>query len=66
LADLTMEFATLYPARLGRPSIAPERFGPAGGRRDRGEVLAAGAAQPKVKRPLSAGHFSIDDVLAFA
>ena len=26
LADLTMEFAALYPARLGRPSIAPERL----------------------------------------
>jgi transposase len=26
LADLTGEFAALYPARLGRPSIAPERL----------------------------------------
>ena len=26
LADLTREFAALYPARLGRPSIAPERL----------------------------------------
>jgi transposase len=26
LADLTGEFAELYPARLGRPSIAPERL----------------------------------------
>jgi hypothetical protein len=26
LADLTAEFAALYPARLGRPSIAPERL----------------------------------------
>jgi transposase len=26
LADLTSEFAALYPARLGRPSIAPERL----------------------------------------
>jgi transposase len=26
LADLTGEFAVLYPARLGRPSIAPERL----------------------------------------
>jgi len=26
LADLTGEFATLYPERLGRPSIAPERL----------------------------------------
>lgn len=26
LSDLTREFATLYPARLGRPSIAPERL----------------------------------------
>ena len=26
LADLTMEFASLYPSRLGRPSIAPERL----------------------------------------
>lgn len=26
LADLTVEFAALYPTRLGRPSIAPERL----------------------------------------
>src|SRR5215813_13356328 len=26
LADLTGEFATVYPHRLGRPSIAPERL----------------------------------------
>lgn len=26
LADLTVDFAALYPARLGRPSIAPERL----------------------------------------
>jgi len=26
LTDLTEEFAALYPARLGRPSIAPERL----------------------------------------
>ena len=26
LADLTSEFAALYPPRLGRPSIAPERL----------------------------------------
>jgi transposase len=26
LADLTGEFAELYPPRLGRPSIAPERL----------------------------------------
>lgn len=26
LADLTLEFAGLYPPRLGRPSIAPERL----------------------------------------
>ena len=26
LADLTGDFAALYPARLGRPSIAPERL----------------------------------------
>jgi transposase len=26
LADLTKDFAALYPARLGRPSIAPERL----------------------------------------
>ena len=26
LSDLTAEFAVLYPARLGRPSIAPERL----------------------------------------
>jgi transposase len=26
LADLTSDFAALYPARLGRPSIAPERL----------------------------------------
>ena len=26
LADLTEDFAVLYPVRLGRPSIAPERL----------------------------------------
>src|SRR3954468_2713911 len=26
LTDLTVEFAVLYPPRLGRPSIAPERL----------------------------------------
>jgi transposase len=26
LSDLTREFSSLYPARLGRPSIAPERL----------------------------------------
>lgn len=26
LGDLTGEFAALYPVRLGRPSIAPERL----------------------------------------
>ena len=26
LADLTREFGVLYPARLGRPSIPPERL----------------------------------------
>jgi transposase len=26
LADLTEDFATLYPVRLGRPSIPPERL----------------------------------------
>jgi hypothetical protein len=77
LVDLSGDFEALYPARLGRRSIPPERllramllqalYGIGSERQLAGEIAAkfprAVLAQPKVKRLLSSDHFSVDGTL---